>query len=115
MNDFGYNRGMKLIEDIKKAEEKAENLKKKAEIEGQQLLEKEREGGKERFADLDHEKEKLMKRKLADAKKVADSKIAKLDKEHEKNINKLKGAYNKNKEKALKKVQEIVLKWPLSH
>jgi len=106
---------MKLIEDIKKAEEKAENLKKEAEIEGQRLLEKERESGKQKFAALDNEKERLAKIKSAEAKKTADGEIAKLMKEHEKDISKLKGAYNKNKEKALKEVQEIILKWPLSH
>ncbi len=106
---------MKLIEDIKKAEDRAEKLKKEAEIEGQKLLEKERESGKQKFAALDIEKERLAKTKLAEAKKTADGEIAKLKKEHEKDINKLKGAYNKNKEKALKEVQEIILKWPLSH
>jgi len=105
---------MKLIEDIKKAEETAEKLKKEAEIEGQSLLEKERESGKQKFAALDDEKEKLIKIKLAEAQKTADGEVAKLKKEHEKDINKLKGAYNKNKEKALKEVQEIILKWPLS-
>ena len=105
---------MKLIEDIKKAEEKAEKLKQEAEIQGQKLLDKEHENGEKEFAGLDHEKEKLLEENLAQAKKSADKEIEKLQKEHEKDITKVKNSYKNNKNKSITKVQEIILKWPSS-
>ena len=77
---------MKLIDEIKKAEEKAEKFKKEAEIEGQKLLEKERKNGEKEFTTLVDEKEKLLKEKLAEAKKIADNEIKKLQKEYEKHM-----------------------------
>ena len=105
---------MKLIEDIKKAEEKAEKLKQEAEIQGQKLVNIEHENGEKEFAGLDNEKEKLLEEKLAQAKKSADKEIEKLQKEHEKDIIKVKNSYKNNKDKSVKKVQEIILKWPSS-
>jgi len=105
---------MKLIEDIKKAEENAEKLKKEAEIQGQKLLDIEHENGEKEFTGLDNEKEKLLEENLAQAKKSADKKIEKLQKEHEKDITKVKNSYKNNKNKSITKVQEIILKWPSS-
>ena len=105
---------MKLIEDIKKAEEKAEKLKQEAESQGQKLLDKEHENGEKEFAGLNHEKEKLLEENLAQAKKSADKEIEKLQKEHEKDITKVKTSYKNNKNKSITKVQEIILKWPSS-
>ncbi|GAI60658.1 unnamed protein product [marine sediment metagenome] len=105
---------MKLIEDIKKAEEKAEKLKQEAKIQGQKLVNIEHENGEKEFAGLDNEKEKLLEEKLAQAKKSADKEIEKLQKEHETDIIKVKNSYKNNKDKSVKKVQEIILKWPSS-
>ena len=105
---------MKLVEDIQKAEEKAEKLKKKAETEGQKLLEDEREHAKKELAALDEEREKLLEKSLQEAKTIAHEETKNLQKEYDNERGKLQNAYKKNKEKAAKKVQEIIIKWPSS-
>lgn len=103
-----------MIEEIKKAEEKGENLKKNGENEGQQLLEKTREKGEKKIAALDDEREKLLEKELNKARKTIDAEIKKLDAQHEKNTIKIENSYKMNKEKAVKKTQELILKWPSS-
>lgn len=105
---------MKLIDDIKKAEEKAEKIKKEAEIEGQKLLEKERDSASRAFAELSEYKNKLTEKKLAQAGEKADKDIEVLDQSHHAEIKKMKKSFNENKNNAIKKVQEIILKWPSS-
>jgi vacuolar-type H+-ATPase subunit H len=103
---------MKLIQDIKNAEDNAEKMIETAETEGQTLLEKAIVKAKMDLANLDQEKEQLTKVAISKAKKSAQHEIEKLEKEQDKKIEKLERAFTKNKEKALKSVQEIILKWP---
>jgi vacuolar-type H+-ATPase subunit H len=105
---------MKLIEEIKKAEEKGEKFKKNAAIEGQGLIQKTREKGEEELAALDAAKDKLIEKELTKAKKKIDAEVAKMDAQHEQNIKKIKDSYKKNKEKAVQKIQDLILKWPFS-
>jgi hypothetical protein len=105
---------MKLIEEIKKAEEKGEILKKNAEIEGQQLLDKAREMGEKEITNLDAVKEKMTEKELAEAKKIIDAEMRKLDAEQSKILKKINDMFEKNKSKAIDKVQDLILKWPLS-
>jgi len=105
---------MKLIEEIKKAEEKGEKFRKNAAIEGQNLIEKTREKGEKELADLDKIKDKLIENELIKAKKKIDAEVAKMDAQYEQNLKKIKDSYKKNKEKAIKKIQDLILKWPSS-
>jgi V/A-type H+-transporting ATPase subunit G/H len=105
---------MKLIDDIKKAEEKAEKIKKEAEIEGQKLLEKERDSAARAFAELDEYQNKLAAEKLAQAGEKADKDIKVLDQTHHAEIKKMEKSFKENKNNAIKSVQEIILKWPSS-
>ena len=105
---------MKLIDEIKKAEERAEKMKKDAEIEGQKIVEQERENARRSMAALDEEREKLTADKLKRARDAAEKDIKKLQKEHDENIRHIEQAFKKNKDKAIKKVHEIIIKWPSS-
>jgi V/A-type H+-transporting ATPase subunit G/H len=105
---------VKLIEEIKKAEEKAEQLRKDAEKQGQGLLDVEQEKNKQALANLAHEKEDLFKVKLAEAKVEAEKEIAKLRTKLKQEIQKIEESYKKNNEKAVKQVQKIILQWPSS-
>jgi hypothetical protein len=105
---------MKLIEEIKKAEEKAENLKKKADTEGLNLIEAAEEEGKKKLNTLGQEEENLIKKKRKAAKEAADKDIAKLEQEHNTALKNLKHTYQKNKAKAIKKAQDLIISWPLS-
>ena len=105
---------MKLIEEIKKAEEKGENLKKNAKIEGENLIEKTREKGEKELVALDEAKDKLIEKELAKAHKKIDVEIEKMDIQHGQSLKKIKDAYNKNKVKAIQKIQDLILKWPSS-
>jgi len=105
---------MKLIDEIKKAEEHAEKMKKEAQDQGQKLVEQERENAKTSMAALDEEREKLMKSKLEQARRAAATDVKKLQKEHDDAIKHIDHAYKKNKDKAIEKVHEIILKWPSS-
>ena len=106
---------MKLIDEIKTAEENAEKSRKEAEKKGQRILEKEREHGEKELGSLIEERERLLGKNLAEANKTADLEIKKLQDRHKQDINKLKLSYEKNRKTAVKKVQEIILKWPSSH
>ncbi len=105
---------MKLIEDIKKAEEKAEKLKKEAQNKGEELLEKARKTSEEAFAALDETREKLLNDKLAEARTMAEKEIKKARRTHETEIKKIRDSFKSKKDQAVKKVQEILLKWPSS-
>jgi vacuolar-type H+-ATPase subunit H len=105
---------MKLIEEIKKAEEKGEILKKNALDEGQSLVEKAREKGEKDLAALDDFREKQLEKALDRAREIVDSEVAKIDAEHEKALKAINESYKKNKDKTIKKIQEIILKWPSS-
>ena len=105
---------MKLIEDIKKVEEKAENLKKDAEKKGRSMIEQERGKGEKQLVSLSETRENLMEKKIAEAKKDADKKIKKLEQEYNKILVEIKDKYKKKKAKLIKEVQDIILKWPLS-
>jgi V/A-type H+-transporting ATPase subunit G/H len=105
---------MKLIEEIKKAEEKADKMKKEAEIEGQKILEKERDNASKAFAQLEEYKDRLIEKKLTQAKEKADKDIKVLDQQHQAEIKKLEKSFKDNKSSAIKNVQEIILKWPSS-
>ncbi|MGB7054138.1 MAG: hypothetical protein WBE28_02315 [bacterium] len=105
---------MKLIEDIKKAEEKGEILKKNAEIEGQQLIEKAREKGEKELAALDSDKERLMEKELVKAQKKIVAEIEKMATQHAENLKKIDDLYEKNKKKAVNEIQDLILKWPSS-
>jgi V/A-type H+-transporting ATPase subunit G/H len=105
---------MKLIDDIKKAEEKAEKMRKEAEIEGQNLLEKEKNNASKAFAQLEVYRDKLTEKKLAQAKEKADKDIEILDQKHQVEIKNLEKSFKDNKSGAIKKVQDIILKWPSS-
>lgn len=105
---------MKLIDEIKKAEERAEKMKKDAEIEGQKIVEQEREYARRSLAALDKEREKAISTKLKQARDAAEKDIKKIQAEHDDHIKHIEQAYMKNKDKALKKVHEIIIKWPSS-
>jgi V/A-type H+-transporting ATPase subunit G/H len=105
---------MKLIEDIKKAEEKAEKLKKEARDTGEELLEKARKTSEEALAALDEAREKLIKDKLAEARMAAEKEIKKAKKTHETELKKIRDLVKSKKDQAVKKVQEILLTWPSS-
>jgi len=105
---------MKLIEDIKKAEEKAENLKKEAQHKGEELLEKTRKTSEKALAALDEIREKLLKDKLAQAHTMADKEIEKAKRAHETELKKIRDSFASKKDQAVKKVQEILLTWPSS-
>lgn len=105
---------MKLIEEIKKAEEKAENLKKDAEKKGRFMIEQEREKSEKQLVLLSETRESLMEKKIAEAKKDADKDIKKLEQEYNKILVEIKDKYKKKKAKSIKEVQNIILKWPLS-
>lgn len=105
---------MKLIDDIKKAEEKAEKIRKNAEIEGQNLIEKERDNASKAFSELRAHKDKLAAKKLAEAEEKANKEINSLDQKHEAEVKKLNKSLKDNESGAKKSVQEIILKWPSS-
>lgn len=105
---------MKMLEEIKRAEEKGEAMKKDAELEGQRLLQQAREKGESALAALVGEKEERLARALQDAHAIAEAEIAKLDRAHEQAVKKIEETYKKNKDKAIKKAQEIILRWPSS-
>ncbi|MGD8978508.1 MAG: hypothetical protein PVI51_06390 [candidate division WOR-3 bacterium] len=105
---------MKLIEDIKKAEEKGENLKKNAEIEGQQLIDKARKKGEKEIAALDSDKEKLLEKKMAKAQEKIAAETKKMDAQHAETLKKINALYEKNEKKAIDKIQDLILKWPSS-
>jgi len=105
---------MKLIDEIKKAEERAEKMKKDARDQGQKLVEQERENAKKSLAALDEEREKLTETKIAEARCAAETDMKKMQKAHDDTIRHIDDAYKKNKDKAIKKVHEIILKWPSS-
>ncbi len=105
---------MKLIEEIKKAEEKGEILKKNAVNEGQSLVEKAREKGEKDLAALDDLREKQLQRALDNAQQIVGSEVAKIDAEHEHALREINELHKKNKDKTIKKIQEIILKWPSS-
>jgi V/A-type H+-transporting ATPase subunit G/H len=105
---------VKLIEEIKKAEEKAETMKKDAEKQGQELLDAEYEKNKQAIADLESEKEDLLKEKLSEAAQVTKKESENLKKRHEQEIRRIEEHFKKNNEKAIQKVQNIILQWPSS-
>jgi vacuolar-type H+-ATPase subunit H len=105
---------MKLIDEIKKAEEKAEKKRKDAEIQGQKLLEKEQENAAQDMAALNEHKEKLTQKKLAQAREQADKDIKDLDKKHQGEIENLRKKHKKIKNNAVKTIQELIIKWPSS-
>lgn len=105
---------MKLIEEIKQAEEKGESFKKKAEIEGQNLIENTRKKGEKELVALEATRDKLIEKELTNAKRKIDGEVRKMEVRHEQNLKKIKDSYKKNKEKAIQKVQDIILKWPSS-
>ena len=105
---------MKLIQEIKQAEEKGENLKKNAGIEGQKLIELTRDKGEKAIAALDKTKEQLLDKTLTEAQKTIRVEIGKMNTEHEQNLKKIDDLYEKNKQKAIEKTQDLILKWPSS-
>lgn len=105
---------MKLIEEIKKAEEKGEILKKNAASEGRVLIEKTRKAGERELTALDEWREKELKTALDAAQRNVSGEVKKIDAEHEKILRKINELYKKNKDKTIKKIQEIILKWPYS-
>ncbi|OGC42029.1 hypothetical protein A2Y85_07730 [candidate division WOR-3 bacterium RBG_13_43_14] len=105
---------MKLIEEIKQAEEKAEKLKQEAERKGQKNVDEMLEKMNAELAGLDDEKEELFKEARQQAEKAAKKQIAILSEDHKKELMKLEKNFEKNKNKTIKKMQEIFLKWPSS-
>ncbi len=105
---------MKLIEDIKKAEEQAEKLKQDAEDKGRFLIEQERGKGEKQLASLNEFREKLMEKKIAEAKRDADKEIKKLEQEYNRTLVAMKDKNKKRKVKSIKEVRDLILKWPLS-
>lgn len=105
---------MKLIEDIKRAEEKAEKLKEKAREKGEKVLEKARKTGEDARAALAETREKLINDKLTEARTLADKEIKRAQKAHEAEMKKIKDVFKSKKDQAVKKVQELILKWPSS-
>ena len=105
---------MKLIEEIKKAEEQGEILKKNADLEGQQLLQKTREKGAKDLAALDQAKDNLMEKELQKARKTIDTEIAKIKAGYEQSIKKIDESHKKSKDRTIQRIQEIILKWPSS-
>ncbi len=105
---------MKLLEEIKQAEEEGERLKQEAELKGKKdiddMLEKMNSG----LDGLDAEKEKIFEHARQKAEENAAKQIESLSKDHKKRIAKLEKDFEKNKAKAMKKMQEIILKWPSS-
>jgi len=106
---------MKLIEEIKKVEEKAEKLKKNAHEKGQRLVEEERESSKKALAAMDHEKETLIEKNLNKAKSEAEKKIDSMDKIHKKELEELASHAGKYVKKAVSSTQDIIIAWPSSH
>lgn len=105
---------MKLIEDIKKAEEQAEKLKQDADKKGRSLIEQEREKGKKQLASLSETRGKLMEKKIAEAKRDADKETKKIEQEYNRTLAAMKDKHKKKKAKSIKEVQDLILKWPLS-
>ena len=105
---------MKLIDDIKKAEEKGENLKKNAEIEGQKLIEKAREKGDKEIAALESDKEKLLEQEMVRAQQKIAAETKKMDAQHAEALKKINALYEKNEKKAIDRIQSLILKWPSS-
>jgi hypothetical protein len=106
---------MKLIEEIKKAEEKAEKLKKNADKEGQKLIEKERENAKKALAQAENDKEVLIDEIRAGVKSDVAKRTKEMEKEHKKALDTLIKNAQKHKDNAVKKAQEIIIAWPSSH
>jgi vacuolar-type H+-ATPase subunit H len=105
---------MKLIDEIKKAEEQGEILKKNADLEGQQLLQKTREKGAKDLAALDQAKDRLMEKELEKARKTIDTEMVKIKAEYELSIKRIDESHKKRKDKTVQQIQEIILKWPSS-
>lgn len=105
---------MKLIEEIKKAEEQGELLKKNAALEGQKLVQKARERGDRDLAALDSARDKELEKELEKAKKTIDKKIANITAEYEQSTKKIDESFKKNREKTIRQIQDIILKWPSS-
>lgn len=105
---------MKLIEDIKKAEEQAEKLKNDAEKKGRSLIEQEREKGEKQLTSLNEFRKELMEKKIAEAKRDADNEIKKLEQEYNRTLAAIRDKNKKKKAKSIKEVRDLILKWPLS-
>ena len=105
---------MKLIEDIKKAEEQAEKLKQDAEKKGRSLIEQEREKGEKQLTSLNEFRKELMEKKIAEAKRDADNEIKKLEQEYNRTLAAIRDKNKKKKAKSIKEVRDLILKWPLS-
>ena len=105
---------MDLIEEIRKAEKKAESIRKDAEIKGQKTVDEVKVNAEQEILALGQDQDRLLKKELAEARKIAEKEIDKLQKECEKKSENLKISYKTKKETAIKKIQEIILKWPLS-
>lgn len=89
-------------------------MKKNADSEGQQLLQKTRDKGEKDLAALDAARDKQLERELEKAKKIVDAESVKIKAEYEQSMKKMDESYKKNKERTIKKIQEIILKWPSS-
>lgn len=105
---------MNLIDEIKEAEEKALKLKKDAQQKGQFLVENERNEGENRLLALENKKAELIKEELTRIKKVIEEKIKKLQEKEQETTQKIQTSYKNNREKVIKEIQEIILKWPSS-
>ena len=105
---------MKLIEEVKKTEQKAEKMKKDAEKQGQELLDTEHDKAKKAIIDLEQEQEIIIKKKRAEAAAQAEKRIAQLKQKYDKELEAVKKSFEKNKEKAVEAVQKIILQWPSS-
>jgi transposase len=105
---------MDLIEEIRQIEAEAEDLKRDAEEKGRKLLDRERKAGEEALKALASKREDFLKKELNDARRIIAKDIAKLNEEYEKRLKNLNHLQKRNGKKAIKKVQEIILRWPLS-
>jgi len=105
---------MKLIEEIKKAEETAEKLKKEAYQKGQEQVETERDEARKALAAIGDEKETRFAHARQEAQVEAAKMIKVMDKEHDQELAQLDEKASKQKKKAIQRVQETIIAWPSS-
>ncbi len=105
---------MGILEEIKRAEKEAEELKSRAEREGMELLQEVRGEYEKRLGEVIREGERLREIEILNLKDYIAERIKGMEKEYGERIMKLKELSIKNRESAIKRAMEIILKWPSS-
>ncbi|MEO0142130.1 MAG: hypothetical protein ABIL70_06895 [candidate division WOR-3 bacterium] len=105
---------MGILEEIKKAEKTAEDLKINAEKEGIALVQRTTDECQKRLEELLRENERQRQGELLNLKDYINERIKEIQKEYEERIINFKKLALKNRESALIRAMEIILKWPSS-